>query len=90
MPSKHSHSASKARQQQPYRPESRNDQSSLRSTSKYDLAKNRSRSHASHDEHSLHTATTGQLTSYTKSMSMSMDMNVHMHMLMHIRGCICI
>jgi len=73
MPSKHTHSASKTRQQQPYRPESRNDQSSLRSTSKYDLAKNRTRSHGSHDERSLHTATTGQLTSYTKSMSMSMD-----------------
>ncbi|KAL7436965.1 hypothetical protein ACHAXM_005438 [Skeletonema potamos] len=68
IPSKHVHSASKTRNQQPYRPESRNDQSyDLRSASKYDLAKNRSRSH---DEHSLHTAATGQLTSYTKSMSM--------------------
>lgn len=75
MPSKQAHarpgaSASKHRHQQMYRPESRNDQPDLRSTVEYDLAKNRSRSH---DDHSLHTATTGQLTSYTKSMSMSMD-----------------
>ncbi len=71
MPSKHVHSASETRHQQTYRPDSRNDQSSdLRSTSKYDIAKNRSRSL---DEHSHHTATTGQLSSYTKSMSMSMD-----------------
>jgi len=61
-------SASKQRHQHIYQPQSCNDQSDLRSsTSKYELAKNRSRSH---DEHSLYTATTGQLT---KSMSMSMD-----------------